>query len=126
MHLKKVDGSIFSIDGIRVTPIRCFHHKLPVYGYRIGDLTYITDTNSIPDEEIDKIRGSKVLIINALRKEPHISHFNLDEALQVIEDVQPEKAYLTHISHAFGKHEDIQMSLPGNVFMAYDGLRIEI
>ncbi|HPF50953.1 MAG TPA: MBL fold metallo-hydrolase [Draconibacterium sp.] len=126
MHLKKVDGITFAIDGILVTPIRCYHHKLPVYGYRIGDLTYITDTNSIPDQEMEKIRGSKILIINALRKEPHISHFNLDEALQVINRIQPEKAFLTHASHAFGKHEDIQKELPENVFMAYDGLRLTL
>lgn len=126
MHLRKVDGEAFAIDGIRITPIRCYHHKLPVYGYRIGDLTYITDTNSIPETELDKIRGSKILIINALRKETHISHFNLEEALQVIQRIQPEKAFLTHVSHAFGKHDDIQKMLPDNVFMAYDGLRLKL
>jgi len=126
MHLKKVDGSTFSIDGIPVIPIRCYHHKLPVYGYRIGDLTYITDTNSIPDQEMEKIRGTRILIINALRKEPHISHFNMEEALQVINRIQPEKAFLTHASHTFGKHEDIQKELPENVFMAYDGLSLTL
>jgi len=124
MNLRKVDGCSFAIDGIQVTPIRCYHHKLPVYGYRIGDLTYITDTNSIPEAEMEKIRGTRILIINALRKEPHISHFNLEEALQVIETIQPEKAFLTHASHAFGKHVDIQKELPDNVFMAYDGLKL--
>lgn len=125
MHLMKVDGSPFVIEQIKIIPIRCFHHKLPVYGYRIGDLTYITDTNSIPDKELDKILGSRILVINALRKEPHISHFNLGEALQVIERVKPEKAYLTHVSHGFGKHVDIEKELPENVFMAYDGLKLE-
>ncbi len=126
MHLKNVDGNPFFIDSIQITPIRCFHHKLPVYGYRIGDLTYITDTNSIPEEEMDKIRGSRILVINALRKEPHISHFSLEEALKVIDQIKPEKAYLTHVSHAFGKHEDIEKELPENVFMAYDGLRLNL
>ena len=126
MHLKNVDDSVFAIDGIDITPIRCYHHKLPVYGYRIGNLTYVTDTNFIPDEELEKIMGSKILIINTLRKEKHLSHFNLEEALEVIEKVQPEKAYLTHISHAFGKHADIEKELPENVFMAYDGLKLEV
>ncbi len=126
MHLKPVDGSTFFIDKIQITPIRCYHHKLPVFGYRIGDLTYITDTNSIPDEEMKKIRGSKILIINALRKEPHVSHFCLEEALHVIEKVKPEKAYLTHASHTFGKHADIEKELPDNVFMGYDGLKLTL
>lgn len=126
MHLKKVDGRVFNIDSIQVTPIRCYHHKLPVFGYRIGDLTYITDTNWIPDEELEKVQGSRILIINALRKEPHISHFNLEEALQVIEKVKPEVAYLTHASHTFGKHADIQNELPANVFMSYDGLKLTL
>lgn len=126
MHLKPVDGNTFFIDKIQITPIRCYHHKLPVFGYRIGDLTYITDTNSIPDEEMKKIHGSKILIINALRKEPHISHFCLEEALDVIEKVKPEKAYLTHVSHTFGKHADIEKELPDNVFMGYDGLKLTL
>jgi phosphoribosyl 1,2-cyclic phosphate phosphodiesterase len=126
MKLENVDNVLFAVDGIEITPIRCYHHKLPVYGYRIGDLTYITDTNSIPEEELKKITGSKILIINTLRKEKHISHFNLDEALQVIEKIQPEKAYLTHISHNFGTHETIQRELPDDVFMAYDRLKINV
>jgi phosphoribosyl 1,2-cyclic phosphate phosphodiesterase len=126
MHLRKVDGDVFTIDGVKILPIRCYHHRLPVYGYRIGDLTYITDTNSIPETELDKIRGSRILIINALRKEAHISHFNLEEALEVVRIIQPEKAYLTHASHNFGRHADIQKELPENVFMAYDGLRLTL
>ncbi|HSO87378.1 MAG TPA: MBL fold metallo-hydrolase, partial [Draconibacterium sp.] len=86
----------------------------------------ITDTNFIPDEELEKIIGTKILIINALRKEKHISHFNLEEALEVIQKIQPEKAFLTHLIHAFGKHEDILNELPANVFVGYDGLQIVI
>lgn len=126
MHLHLVENYPFKIEGIEFIPIRCFHHKLPVYGYRVGDLTYITDTNFISDEELEKVKGTRILILNALRKEKHISHFNLDEALNVIQKIQPEKAFLTHISHSFGKHSDIHKELPENVFVAYDGLQIEI
>jgi phosphoribosyl 1,2-cyclic phosphate phosphodiesterase len=126
MKLHSIDGVPFKIDGIKFIPIRCYHHKLPVYGFRVGDLTYITDTNSIPVEELEKVKGKRTLIINALRKEKHISHFNLEEALEVIRNIRPEKAFLTHLSHAFGKHEDIQKELPENVFVGFDGLKIRI
>jgi phosphoribosyl 1,2-cyclic phosphate phosphodiesterase len=99
---------------------------LPVYGFRVGDLTYITDTSFIPDEELEKVKGTRILIVNALRKEKHISHFNLEEALEIIEKIKPEKAFLTHLSHTFGKHRDIQNELPENVFVGYDGLKIRI
>ena len=95
---------------------------MPVFGFRIGDFTYITDAKTISKEERDKVRGSKILIVNALHQSPHISHFNLQEALEFITDVQPEKAYLTHISHLFGTHEEIEKMLPPNVFPAFDGL----
>ena len=126
MHLREVDGDPFAVDGVEFTPIRCLHHKLPVYGYRVGDLTYITDTNYIGNQELEKIKGSKVLIINCLRKEKHLSHFNLAEVMEVVEKVQPEQTYLTHISHAFGKYEDVMQDLPENVFMAYDGLELSV
>lgn len=126
MQLKSVDGSLFAIDNIEFMPIRCFHHKLPVYGYRVGDLTYITDANYIEDAELEKIKGTKILIINCLRKKKHLSHFNLDEVLEVVKIVKPEKTYLTHISHDFGKYDAIKRELPENVFMAYDGLKLEV
>lgn len=126
MKLHGISGRSFKIEGIKIIPIRCYHHKLPVYGFRIGDLTYITDTNRIPAEEMEKINGSRVLIINCLRKKKHISHFNLEEALQVINETKPEKAYLTHLSHEFGFHEEIQNELPENVFVAYDGLNLKL
>jgi len=126
MHLKDVDGAAFAIDDIEFIPVRCWHHKLPVFGYRVGDLTYITDTNFIEDSELEKIKGSKILIINCLRKEKHLSHFNLEEAMQVVEKVQPEKTYFTHISHALGKHEDVEKELAQNVHLAYDGLCLEV
>lgn len=126
MQLINVENRLFAIEGVEFLPIRCWHHKLPVYGFRVGDLTYITDTNFIDDEELDKIKGSKMLIINALRKEKHISHFNLEEALAVIKKVRPERAYFTHLSHAIGKFDDIRKELPENVFVAYDGLKLEL
>jgi phosphoribosyl 1,2-cyclic phosphate phosphodiesterase len=124
MNLHPIDGNPFFIDEIPFVPVRCFHYKLPVYGFRVGGLTYITDTSFIPEDELKKIEGSEILIVNALRKEKHISHFNLNEALEVIEKIQPERAYLTHVSHTFGKHSDIQKILPSNVFIAFDGLKI--
>jgi len=124
MKLHSIGETPFEIEDIRFTPIRCYHHKLPVLGFRVGDLTYVTDTNYIPDKEMEKIAGSRIFIVNALRKEKHLSHFNLEQALNVIETIQPEKAFLTHASHNFGKHRDIQARLPENVFMAYDGLKI--
>ena len=124
MKLHTIKNIPFKIDGIKFIPIRCYHHKLPVYGFRVGDLTYITDTSFIPDEELEKVKGTKILIVNALRKEKHISHFNLEEALEVIRKINPEKAYLTHLSHDFGKHEHIQKELPESVFVGYDGMKI--
>lgn len=126
MKLHGISGRTFKIEGIKIIPIRCYHHKLPVYGFRIGDLTYITDANRIPTEEMKKMVGSRILIISCLRRQKHISHFNLEEALKVINEIKPEKAYLTHLSHEFGKHKDIQRELPENVFVGYDGLKLKL
>jgi phosphoribosyl 1,2-cyclic phosphate phosphodiesterase len=126
MKLHNISGRTINIDGVKIIPIRCFHHKLPVFGFRIGDLTYVTDTNRIEPGEMEKIKGSRVLVINCLRKNKHISHFNLEEALEIIENIQPEKAYLTHLSHEFGLHQEIQKELPEHVFVAYDGLKITL
>jgi phosphoribosyl 1,2-cyclic phosphate phosphodiesterase len=126
MELHPVNDSFIKIDGIEFMPVRCFHHKLPVYGFRVGNFSYITDTNFIPDEGIEKLKGSQILIINALREKTHISHFNLQEALDVIDKIKPEKAFLTHISHEFGTHEKIKSMLPENVFVAFDGQKIKL
>lgn len=112
--------------GAEVTPIEVMHYKMPVFGFRIGDFTYITDAKSISEEELEKVKGSKVVVINALRQSEHISHFNLEQALEFIEKVNPETAYLTHISHLFDTHEGIQSQLPENVFVAFDGLKIRV
>ena len=102
------------------------HKDLPIFGYRIGDLTYITDANYISDEEMKKLEGTKTLVINALRKEKHFSHYCLPEALEVIRGVNPERAFLTHISHSMGLHAEVEKELPSNVRLAYDGLCIEL
>lgn len=107
-------------------PINVMHGNLQVFGFRIDDFAYLTDVKTIDESEIAKLHGIKVLVVNALREEPHHSHFNLEEALAFIAKVQPQKAYLTHISHLFGFHEDIQEKLPQNVFVAYDNLVINV
>ena len=126
MSLYPIDGSIIDVRGLKIIPIRIYHYRLPIYGFRIGDFTYITDANFIPDEAKKKISGTRILVINALHKRKHISHFNLDEALAVIKEISPEKAYLTHFSHAMGKYSEIQKELPKNVFLAHDMLSFDI
>ncbi|MGY8926820.1 MAG: MBL fold metallo-hydrolase [Flavobacteriales bacterium] len=113
-------------EGLEFIPIEVKHKEMPVLGFRIGHFTYITDAKTVSEDEKAKIKGTKILIVNALRKKEHISHFNLSEALAFIEEINPEKAYLTHISHLFDTHIEIEKILPKNVFVAYDGLKIEV
>jgi len=121
-----IDNAPFTIEVFPFLPIEVEHLHMKVFGYRIGNFTYITDANYISDEEKQKILGTKVLIINALRKEKHPSHFNLEEALRLIDELQPEVAYLTHLSHQFGLHGVEEIKLPKGVFIAYDGLKIQL
>ncbi len=123
--LKLITDEKINFQDIEIIPINVGHLNLTVKAFRIKDLTYITDANYIPPKSRELIKGSKILIINALRKKKHISHFNLEEALEFIEFIHPEKAYLTHISHLMGKHADVSKELPPNVFIAYDGLKID-
>ena len=116
----------FNIDGSLFTPIEVMHYKLPVLGFRVNDLTYITDAKTISTKELEKLKGTRVLVVNALRIREHISHFNLEEALNFINEVNPEVAYLTHVSHLMGRTEDVEKQLPEHVMFAYDGLQIEI
>jgi len=116
----------FVLKDKSIVPIEVMHYKLPVWGYRFGDFTYITDAKTIEESEKEKILGSKILVLNALQNDEHISHLNLKEALKWIEDLKPEKAFLTHISHNLGKHEDVGSKLPENVFLAWDGLNINL
>ena len=116
----------FNIDTIQIKPIEVMHDKMSVLGFRIHHLTYITDANYISEHAVDQIKGSKVLVLNALQKHAHPSHFNLEEALVEVQRIQPETAYLTHISHKMGLHENISRTLPPGVFLAYDGLKLEV
>ncbi len=120
------DSSFTINDELTFIPVEVSHYKMSVLGFRIGDFAYITDAKTITDEEIAKLEGVKVLIVNALRREEHISHFNLEQALVFVEKINPERAFLTHISHVFGKHDDICAELPDNVSVAFDGMRINI
>jgi len=126
INLNIINNAPFLLSSIEIIPIRVMHHKLPILGYRIGDLSYITDANYISFEEKQKIMGSKVLIINSLQREPHISHYNLEQSLALIQELKPKKAYLTHLSHHMGMHSDVQKELPENVFLAYDQLELSI
>jgi len=124
INLHTIDNEPFKAAEIEVLPIQVFHYRLPVLGFRIGDFTYITDANRIPEEEKEKIKGSRVLVLNALRKEAHISHFTLEEAVALMEELQPEQGYFTHISHQLGTHRAVEKELPSFVKLAYDGLKI--
>lgn len=124
--IEVVNNHTFTIGKMNITPINVWHGNLQVFGYRINDLAYLTDVKSIDSDEVEKLKGVKVLVINALREEPHHSHFSLQEALDFVTLVQPEQAYLTHVSHLMGFHEEVQSKLPNNVFLAYDNLEITI
>ncbi|MEM6735854.1 MAG: MBL fold metallo-hydrolase [Bacteroidota bacterium] len=126
VRLKTISNQSFKLNDKTIIPIRVMHYKLPVLGFRFGNFTYVTDANSISDEEKEKIRGSKVIVLNALQKTEHISHYTLNEALALMEEFKPEKGYLTHISHRMGLHADVSRELPKNVQLAWDGLKVEI
>lgn len=127
LNLNQITNDPFELpNGFRVIPIEVLHYKLPVHAFRFGDFSYVTDAKTISDSEKEKLKGTKILIVNALHRSFHISHFNLEEALELIAELKPEKTYLTHISHLFGKHAEIELELPEGVFVAYDGLKIEI
>jgi phosphoribosyl 1,2-cyclic phosphate phosphodiesterase len=121
-----VNDEPFQIGNKLAIPVNVMHGDLQVFGYRIDDFAYLTDVKTIDESEILKLQGLKVLVINALREEHHFSHLNLEEALDLIALLQPEKTYLTHISHVFGFHEEVQKKLPKNVFLAYDNLEITL
>ena len=119
-----IDQNPFVINDVKFIPIQVFHEELPVLGFRIGDFTYITDASSISEKEKSKIRGSKVIVLNALRNSRHASHFSVNEAVELLQDLEPEAAYLTHLSHFVGLHEEVNDKLPENIRLAYDGLTI--
>ncbi len=126
VSLHTIDLKPFVVSGIKFIPIEVMHYKLPVLGFRIGDFTYITDAKTISEQEKKKIRGTKILVINALQIEKHISHFTFTEAIAFAKEIGAEKTYFTHISHRLGRHESILELLPTNITLAYDGLVLEV
>jgi phosphoribosyl 1,2-cyclic phosphate phosphodiesterase len=124
LEVNEINNHPFDVEGIKIIPVNVLHYKLPVFGFRIGDFSYITDANFISSEEKEKLKGSKILIVNALQINSHISHFTLDEAIDLVMEIRPEKAYFTHISHKLGLHQSISKKLPDHIELAFDGLRI--
>ena len=124
MRLNPITEHGFSVMKMQITPIRVFHYRLPVYGFRAGNFAYITDANYIPEESKEKLYGVKYMVVNALRKEKHISHFSLREAVDLIREISPKKAFITHISHQMGLHSEVSRELPSGIMLAYDGLSI--
>jgi phosphoribosyl 1,2-cyclic phosphate phosphodiesterase len=121
-----IDKTPFLLDAVLVTPIEVLHGNLPVTCYRFGDFAYLTDVKTISKEEKRKLTGVKIIVVNALRIEEHPTHFNLEEALDFVKEINPEKAYFSHISHRLGFHAEVEKQLPSNVFLAYDGLKLEL
>lgn len=121
-----IENKPFRLSGLEVLPINVNHHFVQVFGFRFKDFAYLTDVKTVEDKEVEKLKNLEILVVNALRIEPHISHFNLEEALQFISVINPKTAYLTHISHLLGFHDEVQQMLPENVFLAYDGLQINL
>ncbi|CAN5420427.1 MBL fold metallo-hydrolase [soil metagenome] len=126
IDLHTITTEKFEAGGISVQPIEVLHFKLPVLGFRFGNFSYITDANYISAAEREKIYGSEVLVLNALRREAHISHFTLSEAITLAEELKAGTTYFTHLSHQMGKHADVEKELPSNIQLAYDGLKIEL
>ena len=126
LELQTITLEPFTIGDIPVTPILVWHLKMPVYGFRFGNFTYITDANRIEEGEQEKIRGSKVVVLNALRRENHISHFTLSEAIALVHELHIETAYFTHISHQLGFHHVVEKELPNGMHLAYDGLVVNL
>ncbi len=125
LNLNTISSEPFMVGDIPVTPVSVWHLKMPVLGFRFGNFTYITDANRIDDKELERIRGSEVLVLNALRKQKHISHFTLEEAIEVVQELKIPTAYFTHMSHQIGLHAEIEAELPDNIHLAYDGLELD-
>ncbi len=126
LEIHNIGCEPFEINGVNIIPIQVMHDKLPILGFRIGDFTYITDASFISEVEKEKIKGSKVIVLNALRNSKHIAHFSVAEAVEILEELKPEQGYLTHVSHFIGLHEDVNKKLPPFIQLAYDSLVIEV
>lgn len=121
-----IENSPFEFEGVEIIPIQVMHYKLPVFGFRIGNFAYITDANYISEKEKSKLKGVDILVLNALRKESHISHFTLDEATKIAQEIGAKQTYFTHMSHQIGFHDEVCEALPEGIDLAYDGLNIII
>lgn len=126
INVHEIGNEVFTIQDIAFTPIDVLHHRLPVFGFRIKDFTYITDVNYISEQELEKVYGTKVLVLGALQRQKHISHFTLDEAIEVAQKVNADMTYLTHVSHKMGLHSEVEKELPPNIRLAYDGLKVRL
>ncbi|HEV7350558.1 MBL fold metallo-hydrolase [Telluribacter sp.] len=126
LQLIPIANQPFDVAGVTFTPIEVMHGRLPVYGFRVGDFTYITDTNFISEQELEKVKGTKVLVMDALQREPHISHFTLSQAIALINRLEVPTAYLTHLSHKMGLHEAVEAELPPHIRLGFDGLTLEV
>jgi len=124
LDLHTITENTFKIGNTSITPLPVLHLRLPVLGFRVGNFSYITDANAIPETTFEKLKGTKTLVINALQREQHISHFNLDQAIEIVKKINPEKAYFTHISHKMGLHSEVSKELPSTIALAIDGLQI--
>ena len=126
VELMEITNTGFTVKNVAIEPIEVLHHKLPVFGFKVADFAYITDAKTISDKEKNKLRELDVLVLNALQHNAHISHLTLEEALELIEELKPKEAYLTHISHNLGLTRDVELTLPENVHLAYDGLKLNL
>ncbi|MGC1240951.1 MAG: MBL fold metallo-hydrolase [Chryseosolibacter sp.] len=124
LRLNEINGDAFMVNGISVLPLPVMHYRMPVMGFRINNFSYITDANYIAPETIEKLKGTETLVLNALQREQHVSHFNLAQALEMVETIRPDHTYFTHISHRLGLHADVEKELPDDVSLAFDGLQI--
>jgi phosphoribosyl 1,2-cyclic phosphate phosphodiesterase len=126
LHAIERDDEPFDVLGITVLPLRAMHHRLPVLGFRIGGFCYLTDANFIGPDTMEQLRDADVIVLNALRREEHISHFTLSQAVGILEELKPKRAFLTHISHQLGRHQAVEAELPDWIRLAYDGLKVRV
>ena len=124
LDLHEITSIDFDAGGVKVIPLPVMHMKMPVLGFRVGDFSYITDANFIPDATLDKLKGTRILVLNALQKDSHVSHFTLDEAIVQAKKIGAEQTYFTHISHKMGLHQQVSKELPPGIALAHDGLSV--
>ena len=126
LQLHEITNTPFDVLGVTFTPIDVLHHRLPVFGFRIGNFAYLTDVNHIPEAELAKLQNLDVLILGALQRETHISHFNLQQAIDVVSILKPQVTYFTHLSHKMGRHAEVEKELPAHIRLGFDGLKIKL